>query len=271
MKYKKYDGFVFDIDGVLIDTSQSFRTAVIRAVAFATNSDCFTADKVVQLKSIHGFNNDWNVSIAGAGWVQYRQGESFEWFIERLNQLGGGLTGLRQVIPELTPAFEAYLSRLTQEAYGGISACNKLYGFDPEYIRIPGLWQMEIPLINFTQIEDIFSKSGIVTGRNRAETVLAFDLLGWRLPEDVVMYSTDPTLDKPNPIKLKQVIKKLRCDNPLFIGDSIDDLELVKNYRIETGGSMDFCLISKSKTLSDYDLQFDTACNLLKNLGINNG
>ncbi len=261
-----YDGYIFDIDGVLVDTKHSFTTAAVEAVSYATSSRSFTSAEVSQLKSIRGFNNDWHVAIAGASWAAYRQEMDFPSFVQEIERNGSGMSGLRTVVEELTIEFEAYLTSLAQEAYGGTSACRKLYGFNPEFIRIPGLWQTETPLISAEAMRDVLSRSGIVTGRNREETELAFELLGWRLPDGVVAVSDDPQLDKPNPAKLKQLIENLQCEYPLYIGDVRDDLELVRNYRRETGRPLDFCLVGSGLTVGEYDLKVETAGELLKRM-----
>ena len=38
----KFDSFIFDIDGVLIDTSQSFTKSVIEAIQVATSSSQYS-------------------------------------------------------------------------------------------------------------------------------------------------------------------------------------------------------------------------------------
>lgn len=267
----KYDGFIFDIDGVLLDTSRSFNSAVVEAVTFATNSNQFTFIEIVQLKSIKGFNNDWHAAIAGAGWIQYRPEVPFEAFLQEIKQYGNGLSGLRRSVPELKKEFEQYLTKLTQEAYGGTTQCRKLYGFEPEFIRVPGWWQTEKSNVTEQQMTPILSKSGIVTGRSKSETDLAMNLLGWRLPDSVIAYSDDPSLDKPNPDKLRQIIKNIGCKNPLYVGDGRDDLELAKNYLHATGNLLDFCLIKSENNISEFNLIFESVGELFEKLEINHG
>ncbi len=264
-----YDGYIFDIDGVLLDTSRSFSSAVLEAVTFATNSDRFTFDEISRLKSVRGFNNDWHVAIAGAAWLEYKSSAMFDSFAARIEQYGGGLSGLRKLVPELTPELEQWLTRLTQEAYGGTSTCRKLYEFDPQYLRIPGWWRTETATVSLQQIEPIRKITGIVTGRAQAEAALAFELLGWDLPVDAVAISDDPDLDKPNPQKLSSVIGYLGCQKPVYVGDARDDLELVKNYRQSTGLPLDFFLIKSQNKILDYDRCFESVPEMLTQIGIN--
>lgn len=263
----RYDAFIFDMDGVLLDTSRSFITAAVEAVAYATGTKRFTTVKVVRLKTIPGFNNDWHVAIAGACWIDYFPDISFQIYVEQLDRLGGGLKALQQLIPDLTPEYKQRLTRLTMEAYGGTTACQKLYGFEPESIMVPGYWQSETPLVAPEQIKPISKKAGIVTGRAEAELQMGFDRLGWSLPEKVVAWSDDPNLDKPNPIKLIRIINNLGAGQPVYIGDTRDDLELVKNYQQETGRAMDFCYIGSRDGIQDFDLNYRNVTEFLQTIG----
>lgn len=52
---------VFDLDGVLVDVTASFRVAVIRTVA-ALGGGEVTLEEVQALKNAGGFNNDWDLT-----------------------------------------------------------------------------------------------------------------------------------------------------------------------------------------------------------------
>jgi phosphoglycolate phosphatase-like HAD superfamily hydrolase len=154
---------------------------------------------------------------------------------------GGGLQGLKAVVGEnLTAEFEARLTRLAQEAYGGTTACRRLYGFEPVTIRQPGRWRTEVPLLSPEIARAVVSRAGIVTGRSAAEMALAFELLGWRLPDEQVAVSNDPAFDKPNPAKLTAILNRMQSRKALFVGDTRDDLELVMNAQQSDGGELDF-------------------------------
>tara|TARA_B100000029_G_scaffold461611_1_gene493530 strand:- start:9044 stop:9856 length:813 start_codon:yes stop_codon:yes gene_type:complete len=255
----KYDGYIFDVDGVLVNTNESFTSAVLEAVSYATSSHNFGKMEFGQLKTVPGFNNDCYVAIAGASWINWRQEMDFSSFVLAIEDNGGGIKGLRKFIKRLNPEFEEMLIRLFQESYGGTLACHRLYGFKPEFILHEGFWRKEIPLVSFNLIKPFITQSGIFTGRNFSEMELAFELLGWTLPNSVVAVSETPELDKPNPTKIIHIIEKLNCNYPVYLGDTRDDLELVKNYRLQTGGKMDFCLIESHYKINDYDLTMPSA------------
>ncbi len=239
----KYDAVIFDVDGVLVDTRRSFTAAVVDAVAADTGSRRFTEKEAGQLKVIRGFNNDWHVAVAGAAWVRYRSQMPFAEFAGSIDEHGGGLPGLKSLVGgNLTAEFEARLTCLAQEAYGGTTACRRLYGFEPVTIRRPGRWREEVSLLSPEMAKTVASRAGIVTGRNAAEMALAFELLGWRLPDEQVAVSDDPAFDKPHPANLMAILQRLGSRQAILAGDSRDDRELVNNAR-QKGVAVDFCFI----------------------------
>ncbi len=260
----KYDAFIFDMDGVLLDTGRSFVAAAVEAVAYATGENTFTLDEVLLLKTIPGFNNDWYVAAAGACWIEYLPEMTFETYLGKLEKLGGGLEALVKLVPEFNSAYLERLTRLTMEAYGGTTACRKLYGFDPENIIVPGYWLTESPLVTPEQIKPVLNKAGVVSGRAKGELELGFERLGWSLPDTLVAWSDDPDLDKPNPSKLIRIVERLGADKPVYVGDTRDDLELVKNYRRLTRRDMDFCLVGNLKGLEGFDLYYQKVTDFLK-------
>jgi HAD superfamily hydrolase (TIGR01548 family) len=267
----RYDAVIFDVDGVLIDTSRSFTAAVVDAVRVATESSRFTEIEVQMLKTIRGFNNDWHVAAAGAVWIHSAEDMPFDEFAGLVDQANGGLDGLRQIAGvKLVADLEAKLTRLGQEAYGGITACKRLYGFEPVTIQQPGRWREEIPLLSPEAAQKIAAKAGIVTGRNVRELELAFQLLVWCLPPEQVACSTMPALDKPNPTPLLNILDSLGSKKAIYAGDSRDDLELVLNASQE-GAGVDFCYIgSDTAPWQGANLAHHTVSDMLNNIEVNN-
>ncbi len=98
----------------------------------------------------------------------------------------------------------------------------------------------------------IISRAGIVPGRSAAEMALAFELLGWRLPDEQVAVSDDPAFDKPNPAKLAAILQRLGSRIAILAGDSRDDLELVNNAR-QKGLAVDFAFIGHQRAPWSWD------------------
>lgn len=186
----------------------------------------FTLKEIVQLKRKGGFNNDWHVAITGACWLRFYGESSFETFAQTIDHHGRGLKAVRGLCPDLDAPYEQRITRLAKEAYGGVSACRRLYGFDPLYFSIPGHWRREKPL---------------------------------------------PALDKPNPAKLITVAGNLKSNQPVYLGDSRDDLDLVKNYKAVTGDPMDFCHIGEEPAPEGCDLSFRSVNEFLDQWRIQHG
>lgn len=83
-----YDTLIFDMDGILIDTSLSFPRAIRDSVAYDSGSKRFTLKEIVQLKRKGGFNNDWHVAITGACWLRFYGESSFETFAQTIDHHG---------------------------------------------------------------------------------------------------------------------------------------------------------------------------------------
>ncbi len=67
------DALIFDMDGVLVDVSRSYRAAIIRTVDIyfaqglrlpANGTPLLSPDDVATLKNAGGFNNDWDLTAA---------------------------------------------------------------------------------------------------------------------------------------------------------------------------------------------------------------
>jgi len=55
------DLLVFDMDGVLVDVSESYREAVVQCVSHFTGQRV-TRDQIQEYKNLGGWNNDWDLS-----------------------------------------------------------------------------------------------------------------------------------------------------------------------------------------------------------------
>mgnify|MGYP001582420693 CR=1 FL=1 len=59
----KYDGLIFDMDGVLVDVSQSYREAIRQTAGYFLNGSVLMSE-VDEIKNKIGMNNDWDASYA---------------------------------------------------------------------------------------------------------------------------------------------------------------------------------------------------------------
>ncbi len=59
----KYDGLIFDMDGVLVDVSESYREAIKRTAGYFLKRNVLMSE-VNEIKNKTGMNNDWDATYA---------------------------------------------------------------------------------------------------------------------------------------------------------------------------------------------------------------
>lgn len=260
------DAIVFDVDGVLLDISQSFRAVItdtvqyfaVHSLGLADTGPLLSAAEAELFKFAGGFNDDvdlthaalylilgkWakgagkdtaSVRDAGPGWAEYTA---------QIKRAGGGLQRAEGCVLEMlnpTQRREFALhwhpkqaTRLFQEMYGGHDACAELYGFQPEYIRDDGYYRREKVLID-PALLPAGLKFGLVTGRTVAETRLAMRTanLTSKIPESA--WVTSEVAKKPDGAVLFHARERMSFKTALYIGDTMDDLATVSNYRDTKG------------------------------------
>ncbi|APE96118.1 TIGR01548 family HAD-type hydrolase [Halodesulfurarchaeum formicicum] len=244
------DAVVLDIDGVLVDVSNSYRRAIVRSVEILVGETIPRA-AVQSFKDAGGFNNDWVLSDAVALFVLARDrglDQDVEDFTEHVAEQGGGLDGAKGVVRDAlgdaaTAVFEAWdpdrLRDVFQQLYLGPSGYRDLEGGEPdlyegstEDLELPpaGFMADEPILIEPATIESLTAdfEIGVVTGRPRAEAHLALDRVGLSVPADR-LYAMEDWTGKPDPTALIQVAERTGAETLAFAGDTRDDVRTAVN------------------------------------------
>ncbi len=260
----KTEGLIFDIDGVLVDASESYRFAVCEAVRFFVGNELgwvvdvapLTPDEVDMFKRAGGFNNDWDLAQAAVLFLLFKSLKhgikrvstlrklrpSLEEFLTEVSSEGGGLSNAEKfVVDNLELRQRRDLARfwkrriivqLAQEFYAGHKWCNRLFGYKPQYVDIEsGFLERERALIEPSLLpEDM--KFGILTGRTKRETLLALERVSLisRISEDFWITDDEP-IRKPDPKALAVLMDKLDVKTAIYVGDTIDDLKMVNDYK----------------------------------------
>ena len=257
------DAILFDIDGVLLDVSGSFRQAIVETTQFFIKNTLGVEDsgKLLEPEEIElfkfagGFNDDWDLTNAAvalclAKWAQSgakdtrairEYGTSWREYTDAIKRKGGGLKQAEIFILEMLNSSERrefarhwnqkQVARLFQEFYAGDDACKELYDFTPEFVHGPGYYQTEKPLIDISLIPKNL-KLGVVTGRSNAETKLALRQLGLlnRIKEEARI-TPELGAKKPDGHTLVMAREALDFKCAVYICDILDDLNTVLNYR----------------------------------------
>ncbi|MDQ3813583.1 MAG: HAD family hydrolase [Armatimonadota bacterium] len=257
------DAIVLDIDGVVLNVSQSFRVVITETTQYCATQVMKLRDtgplllvsEVELFKLAGGFNSDWDLANAAVALVVAKQAQSgaeetaalraqppgWEEYTAELKRRGGGLAAAEASILEmLTPHQRRDFARgwhpklvtqLFQEMYAGEGACRQLYGFDPEYIHSDGYYQKERVMLDPTLLP-AHVKVAVLTGRTRSETQLALQMAGLteRIPETAWVTEGDG-VRKPDGRTLLLLRERLEFRYGIYIGDTMDDHRTVLNYR----------------------------------------
>ena len=264
------DSIVFDVDGVLIDVSESIQLVHREAArrffetrGWANCDDMVEPADVDAFKLAGGFNNDWDVAaawlmlyllksrIAGStdGVAVKAIAPGLREFAADLARRGGHMDSALAAVQEMCrpgdwDAIQEHwdrpaLERTFQEVYSG-DLCPEVYGFESR-VSGPGMIQRDRPLLDRKCLPAL--KLGIATGRTGGETRAAVRLLGWDdvfTPDTIV--SEDDGFWKPDPRILDIAVRRLGGKLAMYIGDTPDDLRTVTRYN-EDFGPMLSCMV----------------------------
>ncbi|HEV8190803.1 MAG TPA: HAD family hydrolase [Ktedonobacterales bacterium] len=210
------DAALFDVDGVLIDVTGSYRLSVIAASEHIVRSvnglteapgPLITDEDVAAFKRAGGFNSDWDLAQALAAlwtarlreWRGKPEAEVplTEWArraSEAAHEGCGGLQWLHEAVPEsaIPPWDEARW--IHDEFYWGAKLLREVYGREPRYAPdAPGVVVNEELLLAPNVLPALvrmgITRFGLITGRNGAEVAWVLR----RLNEGSGLSEDDPT------------------------------------------------------------------------------
>ena len=257
-----FDSIFFDVDGVLIRTTNSFRATDIAVAEYVAGTlhgldwgqhegrPLVTIEDVNAFKQAGGYNNDWDMCYLLASLCTARLREwqgtplatrsSTEWAsLSRAANLQGhgGVEWVNTVIPASARLDYGMIGDLYHEYYWGAVEMQKRFGHPPRYLpnasgfvhREEMLYSPDFPArLRRAGIQHL----GLITGRVGPEVDSALERMEAYSGEpwwDVVI-SAD-TCPKPDPRALQMAIAAVGSKGGLYIGDTADDHDLVINYQ----------------------------------------
>ncbi len=245
-------GVVLDVDGVLVDTSDSYRRAIRETVALVHDADV-APETVERFKEAGGFNDDWELTEALAAYVLAREvgyGATPADHAAAIAAAGGGLGGSRTVLERALPV-EAWelveteldaeqLIRVFQRLYLGRERYRDLEG-DPASVEATvgldaddgGYVDDERVLVRpetLAAVGDRFAVA-VFTGRPAAEADIALDRVGLDLPDDRVVTMDDDLPGKPDPAALLALADRMDVAAVAYVGDTVDDVRAARRAR----------------------------------------
>jgi|SRR5579859_2874593 len=257
-----FDTVFFDVDGVLIRTTSSFRTTDILVTEYVVGKlqgldwgrddgkVLVTMDDVEAFKQAGGYNDDRDMCYLLSALFTARHREwlgtplaersTIEWAtLSRAAHLQGhgGRAWVDSAIPASARLDYALIESLYHETYWGANEYRKRFGREPRYLPdFAGLVQNEEMLFQ----PDLFSHlrnagivhMGLITGRIGPEVDSALERLEaysaerwWQVVVAADQYA------KPDPRALRYAIAQVDTCGGLYIGDTADDFDLVRLYR----------------------------------------
>jgi HAD superfamily phosphatase len=259
-----FDTILFDVDGVLIRTIDSFHATDIATAEYVAGvihgldwgqregKHLLTHNDVIAFKQAGGYNNDWDMcyllaTLCTARLREWKGTPLAERTIEEWAALShqanveghGGVEWVREVMPASAQLDYRVIGDIYHEFYWGAAELKKRLGREPRYLPdFPGFVHNET--MNFPP--DFFKRLraagignlGIITGRTGPEVDIALEMMAAHVGErwwDVVI-SADQA-PKPDPRALQLAIEGIpgNVGGGLYIGDTGDDLDTVMNYR----------------------------------------
>lgn len=266
MPREPFDSLIFDVDGVLIDVSDSYfsviRTAIQWAWSFTpghrADAEAFTPDHYRTTKRHPAFNDDYDIawaflcaSLARGERNLSRGALSREDWRQHLALFRGTdpVSWVRNTFGEKIDRSE--IRQLCEELYLGEKMCREILGRTPRLPDLPGLWRTEKPLIT-RNWKAIALPCGIYTGRPWPEMQLALQVLGWEdFPRDRIIVPEDGCA-KPSPEGIRILCERMERDTPLFLGDTESDRQALQGYKRGTFAAI-------GDILTDSPLRFDSS------------
>jgi HAD superfamily phosphatase len=259
-----FNTILFDIDGVLIKTIDSFHATDIATAEYVAGTihgidwgqsegkTLVTHEDVIAFKQAGGYNNDWDMCYLLATlctarlreWkgtpLAERSIEAWAALSRAANEEGhGGIEWIREIMPATAQLDYNMIGDIYHEFYWGAAEMKKRFGYAPRYLPdFPGFIhneEMNFPPDFFIKLREAgIPHLGMITGRVGPEVDIALEMMeahtGTRWWDVVISADICP---KPDPLALQLAIAGMSgvVGGGLYIGDTGDDLDLVLNYQ----------------------------------------
>ncbi len=205
------DSAIFDVDGVLIDTSRSYRLSVIATTEYlvgeylglwqrsaAETAPLVTLEDVRAFKLAGGFNNDWDLAFALTAICTAQRREwrgqpeatrtLRDWAAiahEAIEHRHGGMAWAREATPASAQLPYDLVEAVHDEYYWGADLLRELLHREPRYAPdAPGLVRNEEVLMPASLLGALTQQGtrrfGLITGRVSAEVPWAVRILDER-------------------------------------------------------------------------------------------
>ncbi len=252
------DAIFFDVDGVLIETVNSFRSATVETTAYIVHTlhglgedqAVMTLADISAFKQAGGFNGDWDMCYLLAALALARVREwrgtslaersTLEWAAlahEAALQDRGGRVWAESVFPASAFTDYATVVNIFNESYWGVAELRKRFGREPRYLfdaagHVHNEKMLYAPDFFARLRQAGIAHLGMITGRIGPEIDSAIERMSaysgepwWDVVVPADMYA------KPDPQALRYAIAQVGAHDGIYIGDTADDFDLVRRYK----------------------------------------
>ncbi len=241
----KIDSVIFDMDGVLVNVLKSYRYAIERTVNYFLEKSAVinktSQDDINVMKEITGFNNDWDLSYE----------------LIRLLIMGiirDDFSQKARIVTKQIRRTNRYLKikDIFQAYYLGEKIFSYIYKRPPLVSNSSGLINEEPLLPRIGVIEKLLNKYklGVATSRPRFEalyTLRNLQVTPKYIQERFIVAQEDVLREKPFPDSLIEAKERMKVENPIYVGDSINDCIAAKSAGMK-------CIFVGKKNLGDYQI-----------------
>lgn len=256
---------IFDIDGTLIDTRESYNKSIKKTVQFLVkyidiskeNLGKIVSDELIfKFRKSGMFNNDIDTSYALVLSILCGppKKDDLLFFIENIAQ-NASSKGIKSVENYLKDYSEirlkqikkllrypgdvntSIIARVFDEYFYGPQLFKKQHGTNSKYYSGRPLIENDILLATNSTLKKISNmfdmRTGIVSGRSRiaAEYSLKSVFRFFDIKGSVYLEDEKREMGKPNPSALIKSVKSFGVSNAFYVGDSAEDLFMVQRAR----------------------------------------
>ena len=267
---KDVDAIIFDCDGVLVDITESYDTAINKTVSYILNDVLdIQADNIVTpeilygFKSKGGFNDEVAVCYAAilTSHAAKELGKSFTEIIKDvidnsnetgilsvdkyLTSINVEITSIKERLNYFGSHETSYIYTVFDQIFYGAKLYEQIYT-KPATIETNGLIEKDKVLINSEIVSALQrkfrNKIAIVTGRGKfAFSYSLKDFLdSFDISNSIFLEDESKELAKPNVEPLLKSIRGLNSKHCIYVGDSMEDM-LMANKATEMGFKTTFC------------------------------
>jgi phosphoglycolate phosphatase-like HAD superfamily hydrolase len=256
---------IFDIDGTLIDTSESYNKSIKKTVQFIVKyidiskenlGKIVSNELIFKFRKSGMFNNDIDTSYALVLSILFGPPKKSDllFFIENIAQNASSkgiksvenylknysesrLKQIKKILRYPGDVSTSIIARVFDEYFYGPQLFKKQHGANSKYYSGRPLIENDILLVtNLTlkKISNLFDmRTGIVSGRSRiaAEYSLKSVFKFFDMKGSVYLEDEKREMGKPDPSALIKSINSFGVSNAFYVGDSAEDLFMVQRAR----------------------------------------